>query len=116
MEFILTFTFTAVFLLVKNKFTTKGSDEIVKGFAVAMTLLGCLSMSYGSGGGLNPALAVAQTIYYCGVIRKNAGHKAASQFANYLWVYFFFPLFGAVFAAVFAKVHQRVEGGGSHVE
>ena len=60
---LLTFTFSVVFLLAKNKFSTKGSDEILKGFVIAMTMFACIATSYGSGGSLNPALAVAQTTY-----------------------------------------------------
>ena len=63
MEGLLTFTFTVVFLLVKNKYTLKATDEISKGVAVALVFMACLSISYGSGGCLNPALAIAQTTY-----------------------------------------------------
>ena len=59
MEFFLTFTFTTIFLLLKNKFSTKNSDEIVKGLAIAFAFNAILSIQYGSGGCLNPALGVA---------------------------------------------------------
>ena len=59
MEMLLTFTFSTLFLLIKTKFTSKDSDEVIKGIGLAFVFAATLGISAGSGGCLNPALAFA---------------------------------------------------------
>ena len=70
---MLTLNFSVIFLFMKNKFSLKNSDEILKGVCLAFVLIGCISMSYGSGGCLNPALGLTQTIYSVGLINTLEG-------------------------------------------
>ncbi len=83
-------------------------DRIIKGLCAAFTLAACYSMSLGSGGSLNPALGLTQSIYMIGLDNRK-GSTLGHQEAKYMWVYVVSPFFGAILAAVFYKFHLYVD-------
>lgn len=66
-EVFLSFLFTVVYLVVRFEQSMRKVDRMVKGFAVCLALTVCLSMSAGSGGCLNSAIGIAQSIYMIGL-------------------------------------------------
>lgn len=66
-EALQTFFFTIVYLVLRYESAMKQVDRIIRGAAASITLIACLSMTANSGGSLNPALGIAQSIYMIGV-------------------------------------------------
>lgn len=89
----------------------KQVDRIIRGAAASITLVACLQMTANSGGALNPALGIAQSIYMIGVENQN-GSGLGSTDAKYIWVYVAGPLIGALFAAAFFRLHDYIEKSG----
>lgn len=63
LEMFFTFIFCYVYLNVIYSPTLRTVDEILKGVALAFVLYICYCGGAGSGSGLNPALAIANTCY-----------------------------------------------------
>jgi glycerol uptake facilitator-like aquaporin len=90
-------------LLVKTGKTSPSNDGFLSCLAVAFTLLAMICVAGGKTGAcLNPAVAIAQTVYevcqYGNTIPVE-GFKPI-YFTTYLWVYILAPLTGAVLAGV----------------
>ena len=80
-------------------------DRIVKGLGAGLTLSVCLSMTAQSGGCLNPALGIAQSIYMIGLDNRDGSGRGTTE-AKYMWVYIVGPLVGSIFAAIFFILHD----------
>ena len=63
LEFLNTFTFVYVYLLLIYKPSLRLVDEIIKGIGASITLWICYELDAGAGACLNPAFAIAQTSY-----------------------------------------------------
>jgi glycerol uptake facilitator-like aquaporin len=107
-EVFLTFVFGLVYLILRFEPNMRKTDRLIKGVGACFTLLVCLSMSAGSGGCLNPALGLAESIYMIGIENRN-GLGLGSDDAKFMWVYIVGPLIGAGFAALFFKLHDFIE-------
>eukprot|EP00347_Sterkiella_histriomuscorum_P012485 403368395 len=107
LEMFATFIFCYVYLNVIYSPTLRTVDEILKGIAVALVLYICYAMGAGSGSGLNPALAIAQTCYQVGFL--NAFDLDGNRFASACWCYIAFPLIGAIFAAILFRIRVALD-------
>lgn len=83
-------------------------DRIVKGLGAGLTLSVCLSMTAQSGGCLNPALGIAQSIYMISLDNRDGSGRGTTE-AKYMWVYIVGPLVGSIFAAIFFILHDYIE-------
>ncbi len=63
MEFINTFMFCLVYLILIYKPSLRLVDELVKGISIAFTLWIGYELDAGAGASLNPAFALAQVCY-----------------------------------------------------
>ena len=66
LEFLSTFNFIFVLLILKYKNTLEKVDDPIKGIAAALTMYVCLEFTCGSGGCLNPWLGVAESLLFYG--------------------------------------------------
>ena len=60
-EFLATFTFVFVVLIVKFKKSLKRVENPIKGVAISITLLCCYKMTLDAGGSLNPWFGLAES-------------------------------------------------------
>lgn len=65
-EFLATFTFIFVLLIVKYKKSLAKVEEPIKGVAITLTLFCCYSMTAGAGACLNPWFGFTETMLYFG--------------------------------------------------
>lgn len=107
-EFLHTFTFTLVYLIVKYDKTMKHVDRLLKAFCLLFTLYLCNSLTLGSGAVFNPALGLAQSVYMIGIYNNN-GSGAGSLMAKVTWVYMIVPFAGAITAALFYMLHHKID-------
>jgi len=66
-EVLETFTFTFIFLVLLYDRLYAKSTKVIKGIALFHVLFAVYVLSMGAGACLNPALAIAQTIYWVGL-------------------------------------------------
>ncbi|CDW77777.1 mip family channel protein [Stylonychia lemnae] len=107
-EFLHTFTFTYVYLIVKYDKTMQKVDRLLQAFCLTFTLYVCNSFTLGSGAVFNPALGLAQSVYMIGVNNSN-GSGLGSKQALVTWVYILVPYAGAAFAALFYLLHKKID-------
>ena len=107
-EVFLSFVYTLIYLILRFEPDMRKVDRLIKGFGASFALLVCLKMTAGSGGCLNPALGLAQSIYMIG-IENGYVPPIGSDDAKYMWVYIFGSLAGACLAALFFKLHDFIE-------
>jgi len=87
-------------LIVKTKKTSPTDQGFLGCFAVAITLLAMICVAGSKTGAcLNPAVGLAQTVYY------NVVSDPASRDWTYLWMYIIAPWTGSVLAALAHKGH-----------
>lgn len=110
-ETICTFMFVMINLLVKTGKTSPTNDGFLSCLAVAFTLLAMICVAGSkSGACLNPAVAIAQTIFeICQYgnqipLRGNYTYSPA-YFTSYLPMYILAPLTGAVIAGLAHRGH-----------
>lgn len=89
----------------KYRQSLKKTDFCLKGFAVAIVLFGVLSMTFKSGGALNPAVALAES---CLMFVRQSQHKQTPS-SKVLWVYMIGPMLGASLAAGFYILQNRYD-------
>lgn len=66
LEFLSTFNFIFVLLILKYKENLKRVEDPIKGIAAALTLYVCYEFTCGSGGCLNPWFGIAESLLYYG--------------------------------------------------
>jgi glycerol uptake facilitator-like aquaporin len=86
----------------------KRVDRLVKGLAACFALIVALTMTAGSGGCLNPALGLAESIYMIGLDNRD-GATLGNEEAKYMWVYIFGPFIGGLIAALFFVLHSFID-------
>ena len=96
-------------LLVKTGKTSPTNDGFLSCLAVAFTLLAMICVAGSKTGAcLNPAVAIAQTIFeicqYSDVIPNSVVHEG-TYFFDYMWMYIFAPILGAVIAGFAHRGH-----------
>jgi glycerol uptake facilitator-like aquaporin len=107
-EVITTFTFVLINLLVKNGKTSPSSDGFLSGLAVSFTLLAMICISAGkSGACINPAVAIAQTIFEVTQYGNQIpGDKwVGKYFTDYIFLYLFATFLGAILAGLAHRGH-----------
>jgi glycerol uptake facilitator-like aquaporin len=107
-EVFLTFLFTLIYLILRFEADMRKVDRLIKGFGACFALLVSLKMSANSGGCLNPALGLAQSIYMIG-LENRSGSTQGSTDAKYMWVYILGPFLGACLASLFFRLHDFIE-------
>jgi glycerol uptake facilitator-like aquaporin len=98
-EVVTTFNFVLINLLVKNGKTSPSSDGFLSGLAVSFTLLAMICISAGkSGACMNPAVAIAQTIFEVTQYGNQIpGDKwVGKYFTDYIFLYLFATFLGAI--------------------
>lgn len=103
LEFINTFMFCLVYLILIYKPSLRLVDELIKGIAIGFTLWISYELDAGAGACLNPAFAIAQVSYQVGFLRTD--HYNGGRYASLIWVYIVFPLLGGIVAALFFRFH-----------
>jgi glycerol uptake facilitator-like aquaporin len=94
-ETIVTWLFVQVNLLVKTKRTSPSGEGLLGAFVVATTLLAAICVSGSKTGGcVNPAVGLAQTIWLNVVGAKDM------RTWDYLWMYLAAPATGGVIASI----------------
>lgn len=95
-EVLETFTFTFIFLALQYDSLYKKSSRVIKGIALYHVMFAVYMLSLGAGACLNPALAIAQTIYWVGLADQNTH----SYDPSCIWIYVFMPIVGAFLASI----------------
>jgi glycerol uptake facilitator-like aquaporin len=102
-EVLQTLTFTMVFLALRYTTIYKSSSTIIKGITLYHVLWACYALSMGAGACLNPALAIAQTVYWVGLAAQN-GHDYNP---SCLWIYTIMPFVGAFIAYLLFDPYKK---------
>jgi glycerol uptake facilitator-like aquaporin len=71
-------------------------SRLIKGITLQHVLYACYVMSAGAGACMNPALGLAQTVYWVGLSRTDGLFYDATL----IWVYMTMPFIGAILAYV----------------
>eukprot|EP00347_Sterkiella_histriomuscorum_P018893 403343769 len=101
-EFLWTFTFTLIFLIIQFEPSLRKVNKIAKGLAISHSLGACLSFTLNSGSCFNPVLGLVQTFYMNGMLGTNVHWDC-------IWVYTLMPLIGAYCSALFYGFHIQAQ-------
>lgn len=112
-EFLLTFTFIFIVLIVKYKKSLVGVTNPIKGIAITLALFCCYGMSAGAGACLNPWFGLAETFLFFGKLSDN--NKSISSKADMFWVYMLGPFVAGALAGLFTIFHHKIESLGIDV-
>jgi len=112
-EFLLTFTFVFLYLIVKYKKTLTRVENPIKGIAITLTIFCCYSMSCRAGACFNPWFGLAESMLYFGQL-SDKGHSISKR-ADVLWVYMLAPFVGGALAGLFTIFHHKIESLGIEV-
>ena len=107
-EFACTFIFTSVILAFKFDNLTK--DHVVAARSIGLTLFTMILVSGGiSGGGLNPAIGLVQSIFYHIIVKNYPNsYPYSSSSLNALWIYLVAPTLAGACAGLFSHWNGRV--------
>ena len=96
--------FTFVFLVLAYDPQFKKTSRALKSLVLLHVLYMCYVFCLGSGASLNPALGLAETVYWVILAASNDIVYDASL----IWVYMLFPMIGAVMAAKLYDVYEPI--------
>ncbi len=96
--------FTFVFLAVAYEPHFAKTSRALKAIVLVHVLYMCYRFTLGSGASLNPALGVAQTIYWVGIAATDNYQYDASL----IWVYAVMPMVGAAIASKLYSAFEAV--------
>ena len=110
-------TFIFVSLILSIKYHVKSNEGVLGAFAVSLTLFGMLcTCSSISGGCLNPAVGLVQSIFqslvYKYTIAKYAGEYYILNDKTYLevlWIYVTAPALGGILAGIFQLLNGKIQ-------
>ena len=104
--------FTFVFLALAYEPHFAKTSRALKAIVLVHVLYMCYSFTLTSGASLNPALGVAQTIYWVGIAATDNFEYDASL----IWVYAVMPMVGAAIAAKLFIAFEAVSSEFSKVD
>ena len=109
----MTFIFVNVILTIKYHYGAK--DHILNALAIGTSLVGMITVAGGiSGGCLNPAVGLVQTIFQSIVVKKHPltfGNRINNELTattDNMWVYILAPLTGGILAGLWQQYNARV--------
>lgn len=95
-EFLQTFTFVSVVLIIKYKKSLRDVNEGIKGIAVTITLITCYIFTLGDGSSLNPWFGFAQSMLSIAE-NKSRGFEDDTS-AKVFWTYMLGPAIAGIVA------------------
>ena len=101
-EFVLTFVFVSVILMVKGMRTSPSADGMAGALAIVLTLLACIRTGGKLGGCFNPAVGATVGIFSLSHLEDVNG-----SLAHYLYAFILGPLLGGAAAGAFSLLHSR---------
>lgn len=106
-EALQSMSFFIVYLVVTLDKNMQKVDQILKGLSISIALAVCCGLTLGSGGCLNPAIGLTQSIYMIGLDNRNKATLGNDE-AKYIWVYAVSPFLGTLFSSLLYLLHLKI--------
>ena len=100
-QFMCTFIFVAVILMIKGQGTAPSRDGALQALTVALTLGGLIQVANHHAATFNPAVSTALTLFQTMVLENTGGYLT-----HYFYAYITGPLLGGFLAGVFSRFHN----------
>ncbi|CDW89325.1 mip family channel protein [Stylonychia lemnae] len=112
-QFLASFTFFFVTLIIKYKKALSTVEDPIKGLGISLCLYCCYVLTRGSGAALNPWFGLTQSILYFGAISNQ--NREISDYDKIFWIYILAPFVAGACAGLFTIFHHRIESLGIEV-
>jgi len=102
-QFMCTFIFVAVILMVKGQHTSPSKDGALLGLTVVLVLFGLINVAAHHAASFNPAVTLALTVFQSSLLENTGGYLT-----HYFYAYFIGPLLGGSLAGLLASHHASL--------